>query len=71
MEQDWGYRAGEAPVNPPPELMVMVAALVLEVQGLVPSEWRSAGHPQVIMASEPQTVAVGFLLLSWGGKARL
>lgn len=64
--QSWG-----SPREPPLELMVMVAALVLEVQGLVPSEWRSAGHPQVIMASEPQTVAVGFLLLSWGGKARL
>lgn len=56
MEQDQGGRAGEAPVRPP-GLMVMVATWEP-----APSEWRPAGHPQVIMAGESQTEAVGSLL---------
>lgn len=31
-----------------------VAALISEAQGLVPSGWRPAGHPQVIMVSDPR-----------------
>lgn len=58
--QSWG-----SPHEKPPRMNGMVAAPVSEAQGLVPSGWRPAGHPQIIMASEPQTVAVG-LLPSWG-----
>lgn len=60
------YRAEEAPVRNPLRMNGMVAALTSEAQGLVPSGRRPAGHPQVIMISEPRTVAVGPLPPSWG-----
>lgn len=65
-----GVQSRRSPHEGPPALMVMVAALVVGAQGLVPSQWRPAGHPQVIMAGESQSVAVGSLPLSWGGKPR-
>lgn len=50
-------RAWEAPVKASGDEWYGCWSLASLAQGLGPLEWRPAGHPEAVMAAEPQTVA--------------
>lgn len=51
------YRAWEAPVKASGDEWYGCWSLASLAQGLGPLEWRPAGHPEAVMAAEPQTAA--------------